>query len=231
MRPLRLSFTAAVVVFIVATPCTTFAAADDVASLYGPQPPSDATFLRALNMAKQPAKVALAGSEHAQTLAPGSATRFSVLSAGVAPAVTVDGHAVDTPAAQNDAQNNAQTVALSHDAKGWHAIRIAASGTRVDGLKATLRVFNFVPGCTAKIAIDKNGPVVFPEIASGQQQTRAINPVAASLVAQCGGATTVALALPTLAAGDSYSLFVTGDANAPALTGVRDALAWPPAAH
>lgn len=230
IRPLRIRITLPAAALLLAVSSAAFAAADDVASLYGPQPPADATFLRVLNTAKQPAKVVLAGSEHAQVLAPGAATRFSVLNAGVPPQVTVEGHAVDT-AAPVTTQDNAQTVALIHDAQGWHATRIASPQARVDGLKATLRVFNFVPGCSAKIAVDNNGPVVFPQVSAGQQQTRAINPVAASLVAQCGAASTRAVPLPSLAAGDTYSLFLTGDAGAPVLSGARDALAWPPATH
>jgi alginate O-acetyltransferase complex protein AlgF len=68
-------------------------------------------------------------------------------------------------------------------------------------------------------------------VAAGAQDARAINPVSAKLVGQCGAAASAALPLPTLAAGDSYSLFVTGDAAKPVLSGARDALAWPPATN
>lgn len=210
------------------------AAADDVASLYGPQPPARASYLRVLNASSQAVRVALAGSEAPQTLAPGAVTRFSVLTQGTPARVTVDGKALaDAGGSANATANpgDAVTVALRHDAKGWHATRIVGRYERVDGLKATLRAFNFAPGCSAKIGVDGNGPTVFAQVATGAQDARAINPVSAKLVGQCGAAVGAALPLPALAAGDSYSLFVTGDATKPVLSGARDALAWPPAAN
>ena len=214
------------------------AAADDVASLYGPQPPADASYLRVLNASSQAVRVALAGSEAPQTLAPGAVTRFSVLTQGTPARVTVDGKVLADAAGSANATANATpragdavTVALRHDTKGWHATRIVGRYERVDGLKATLRAFNFAPGCSAKIGVDGNGPTVFALVAAGAQDARAINPVSAKLVGQCGAAASAALPLPTLAAGDSYSLFVTGDAAKPVLSGARDALAWPPATN
>jgi hypothetical protein len=214
------------------------AAADDVASLYGPQPPADASYLRVLNASSQAVRVALAGSEAPQTLAPGAVTRFSVLTQGTPARVTVDGKVLADAAGSANATANATpragdavTVALRHDTKGWHATRIVGRYERVDGLKATLRAFNFASGCSAKIGVDGNGPTVFAQVAAGAQDARAINPVSAKLVGQCGAAASAALPLPTLAAGDSYSLFVTGDAAKPVLSGARDALAWPPATN
>ncbi|OAJ53294.1 hypothetical protein A6V36_23870 [Paraburkholderia ginsengiterrae] len=210
------------------------AAADDVASLYGPQPPADASYLRVLNASSQAVWVALAGSEAPQTLAPGAVTRFSVLTQGTAVRVIVGGKVLTDAAAPADAAarpGDAVTVALRHDAKGWHATRIVGRYERADGLKATLRAFNFAPGCGARIGVDGNGPTVFAQVAAGAQDTRTINPVSAKLVGQCGAVASAALPLPALAAGDSYSVFVTGDAAKPVLSGTRDALAWPPAAN
>ncbi|WGS51247.1 alginate O-acetyltransferase AlgF [Paraburkholderia sp. D15] len=207
------------------------AAADDVASLYGPQPPANASYLRVLNASSQAVRVALAGSEAPQSVAPGAATRFSVLTQGTPARVSVDGKVLAEASGAPANAGDAVTVALRHDAQGWHATRIVGRYERADGLKATLRAFNFATGCSAKIGLDGNGPTVFAQVAAGAQDSRAINPVSAKLVGQCGAAASAALALPTLAAGDSYSLFVTGDAAKPVLSGVRDALAWPPAAN
>ncbi|RFU48098.1 alginate O-acetyltransferase AlgF [Paraburkholderia sp. DHOC27] len=220
------------------------AAADDVASLYAPQPPANASFLRVLNAAAQPAHVTLSGSEAAQTLAPGAATRFSVITQGTPARVTVDGHVLtlesiaggaaatgNANAANASTPGDALTIALAHDAKGWHATRIDGQYAHIDGLKATLHAFNFAPGCSAKISVGSDGPTVFEQMNAGAQTSRAINPVSATLVGQCGAAKSAPLTLPPLAAGDSYSLFVTGDAAKPELIGARDALAWPPAAH
>jgi alginate O-acetyltransferase complex protein AlgF len=215
------------------SPMAAHAAAGDVASLYGPQPPDDASYLRVINLSSQAARVVLSGSEAPQTLAPGAATRFSVLTSATAARVTVDGKALaDAVDASARAQaGDAVTVALTRDARGWHATRVTGRYGRVDGLKATLRALNFVPGCSAKVTIDSDGPTVFAQVASGAQDARAINPVSAKLVGQCGAAASAPLQLPALAAGHSYSLFLHGDAGKPVLSGARDALAWPPAAH
>lgn len=214
---------------VMALPGIACAAADDVASLYAPQPPANAAYLRVLNVSAQSAQVALSGSVAAQTLAPGAATRFSVLTQGTPVRVTIDGHALplDGVAANGDAL----TIALAHDSKGWHATRVSGRYGHVDGLKATLHAFNFTPGCSAKISLGGDGPTVFDQVGTGAQTSRAINPVSATLVGQCGTAKSAPLTLPPLAAGDSYSLFLTGDAAKPELIGVRDALAWPPTAH
>jgi hypothetical protein len=220
--------------FVMALPGVACAAADDVASLYAPQPPADAAYLRVLNASAQPARVALSGSVAAQTLAPGEATRFSVMTHGTPVRVTIDGHVLPldgSGAATAAAAGDALTIALAHDAKGWHATRISGKYEHVDGLKATLHAFNFAPGCSAKISLGGDGPTVFEQMGTGAQNSRAINPVSATLVGQCGVAKSAPLTLPPLAAGDSYSLFLTGDATKPELLGVRDALAWPPAAH
>lgn len=218
---------------LMALPGLACASADDVASLYGPQPPANATYLRVLNTSTQPAKVALSGSVAAQTLAPGEVTRFSVVPQGTPLRVAIDGAAlpVDGSTTAATASDDALTIALAHDTKGWHATRISGKYGRVDGLKATLHAFNFAPGCTAKISLGGDGPTVFDQVLAGTQISRAINPVSATLVGQCGAAKSAPLTLPPLAAGDSYSLFMTGDAAKPELVGVRDTLAWPPAAH
>jgi alginate O-acetyltransferase complex protein AlgF len=229
----------AAVALVMAWPHGACAAADDVASLYAPQPPADAAYLRVLNASAQSARVVLSGSVGAQTLAPGEVTRLSVVTHGMPMRVTIDGRplplensgAATAAAATAVAAGEALTIALAYDAKGWHATRISGTYARVDGLKATLHAFNFAPGCSAKISLGGDGPTVFDPISAGAQTSRAINPVSATLVGQCGAVKSAPLRLPPLAAGDSYSLFLTGDASKPELIGVRDALAWPPAAR
>ena len=91
------------------------AAADDVASLYGPQPPANASYLRVLNASSQAVRVALAGSEAPQTLAPGAVTRFSVLTPGTPARVTADGKAV-AEATANAAAGAGDAVTVDFDA-------------------------------------------------------------------------------------------------------------------
>ncbi|WP_084169724.1 alginate O-acetyltransferase AlgF [Paraburkholderia ferrariae] len=208
-------------------------AAADVASLYGPQPPADAAYLRVLNASTQPVKVVYTGGGPVQTLAPRAVTRYAVLRPGEPLSVNLDGHSLprsDSGSAKAVAGDYV-TVAVLHDAHGWHASAIAARGDRIDGLKATLHAYNFAANCGANIGIAGAGTTVFGNLAEGNTAARAINPVTASLVGQCGSATSAAVALPQLAAGEGYSLFVLGDAANPMLAGARDALAWPPGAR
>jgi len=224
-----------------AAPAVAHAAAQDVASLYGPQPPANATYVRVVNLAAQPARVTLPGSEAAQTLAAGASTRLSVVTPGTPLRVTVDGHEPVQAAAVNAADaagavsasdataGQAITVVLTRAPQGWRATRIANPQERLDAMRATLRIYNVAGACAAKIAVADGGPTVFAQVPAGTQQARAINPIAARLTGSCGAATTAPLQLPALAAGDSYSVFLGGDAAKPVLTGARDDLAWPPA--
>ena len=226
-------------VLVLGVPAAAHAAAQDVASLYGPQPPANATYVRVVNLATQSARVTLPGSEAAQTLAAGASTRLSVVTPGTPLRVTVDGRepvqataadAAGAVSASDATAGQAITVMLTRESQGWRATRVANPQERLDAMRATLRVYNVAGGaCAGKIAVADNGPTVFAQVPAGTQQARAINPIAARLTGSCGNATTAPLQRPTLAAGDSYSLFLAGDAAKPVLTGVRDDIAWPPA--
>ncbi|WP_439893730.1 alginate O-acetyltransferase AlgF (plasmid) [Ralstonia sp. 25C] len=222
-----------------AVPGAASAAAQDVAGLYGPQPPANATYVRVVNLAVQPARITLPGSEGAQALAAGASTRLSVVTPGTLLRVTVDGHEPAKPATATDnagaasasdaTAGQAITVVLTRDAQGWRATRVANPYERLDAMRATLRVYNVAGACAGKVAVADGGATVFAQVPAGTQQARAINPIAARLTGSCGATTTMPLQLPPLAAGDSYSLFLAGDAAKPVLIGTRDELAWPPA--
>ena len=166
-------------------------------------------------------------------------TRLSVVTPGTLLRVTVDGHEPASAAAATDnvgaasasdaTAGQAITVVLTRDAQGWRATRVANPYERLDAMRATLRVYNVAGACAGKVAVADGGPTVFAQVPAGTQQARAINPIAARLTGSCGAATTTPLQLPPLAAGDSYSLFLAGDAAKPMLIGTRDELAWPPA--
>ncbi|SMG02350.1 putative Fe-S oxidoreductase [Burkholderia singularis] len=303
------------------------AAADDVASLYGPQPPANATYLRVVNLSAHAVRVALPGSAGASRLEAGAATRLSVVTPGTPLDVAVDGrplvasaahvgeagdagdatraNAADAAGANSLANSSggasvkpsanppdspsagasaararaaapsagaqttpargasplasapasptdvaaaqaasarvaghasagfAITVAITRDANGWHGMLAAVPRTGADAMRATLNVFNFAPGCDGRISLAGNGPAVFQHVPAAQAATRSVRPVAARLTGQCANvapaAPAAALALPALAAGDSYSLFLSGSASKPALSGARDDLAWPAA--
>jgi alginate O-acetyltransferase complex protein AlgF len=227
----------------IAFPLAACAAAQDVASLYAPQPPADAIMLRVVNLSAQTTRLFLPGAQRPINLAAGAATRFSVVEPGELPQIVVDGQTFRNDEAEGSKGSSLQTgsavrpggtsitVALRRDARGWSAAWVSARRQPADGLKASLHVVNFIEDCKAKIMVDGKGPTVFPEVAAGVQLDRAINPVSARLVGSCGEASSRAWPLPALAAGDEYSLFMSGTRTAPILTGARDAVTWPVAGH
>lgn len=219
---------------IAVVPMAALAAADDVASLYGPQPPADATYVRVVNLSTRAAKVALPSGAPALDLAPGAATTLDVVRPGTPLLLKVDGQ---TPARQGggasvagtDTAGSTITVAIDRgDAGAWRAVSVAAPMENADALRAQLRLVNFAQGCDGKVTLERNGAsVVFQHVAPGHAATRSINPVAATLVAVCGEAVSAPFALPRLAAGQRYSLFLSGSPTQPALRGAPDTLGWP----
>jgi hypothetical protein len=229
----------ALAMVVCAVPIAAHASADDVASLYGPQPPADATYLRVLNLSTLTAKVVLPSGARPVDLGPGAATALDVVRPGTSLQVKVDAQAPmlqpgSAPvAAGPDTVGATITLAIEHtEAGAWRAVPIAAPAASTDALRAQLRLFNFAEGCDGKVALERNGaqnggPVVFEHVASRHALARSINPVAATLVAVCGDAVSAPLALPRLAAGQSYSLFLSGPASRPVLRGALDTLDWP----
>ncbi|WP_440546856.1 hypothetical protein [Trinickia sp.] len=223
---------------VCAAPIAAYASADDVASLYGPQPPADATYLRVLNLSTLTAKVSLPSGARPVDLGPGAATALDVVRPGTSLQVKVDAlapvlQAGSAPVAGPDTVGATITLAIEHtEAGAWRAVPIAAPAASTDALRAQLRLFNFAEGCDGKVALERTGaqsgaPVVFEHVAPRHALARSINPVAATLVAICGDAVSAPLALPRLAAGQSYSLFLSGPASRPVLRGVLDTLDWP----
>lgn len=228
------TFTLTAAAAIALAPVAAHASADDVASLYGPQPPADATYLRVVNLSKRPAKVALPSGARLQDLAPGAATALDVVRPGTRLRVEVDGAVPERSAggattAGSDTAGALITVAIERDgANGWRAVPIAAPAAATDALRAQLRLFNFAEGCDAKVALaHSSASIVFDHVPAGHVSARSINPVAATLVAVCGDAVSAPFALPKLAAGRSYSLILSGSAARPELGGVADTIDWP----
>ena len=145
-------------VLVLGVPAAAHAAAQDVASLYGPQPPANATYVRVVNLATQSARVTLPGSEAAQTLAAGASTRLSVVTPGTPLRVTVDGRepvqataadAAGAVSASDATAGQAITVMLTRESQGWRATRVANPQERLDAMRATLRVYNVAGGACA----------------------------------------------------------------------------------
>jgi hypothetical protein len=201
----------------------------EVASLYGSQPPADAGYVRVVNASSVKAKVLLqgGGTTKPSTLDAGTATRYDVLKPADKIQLTVDGKALGAGISINAGETI--TLGVTHGASGWQVRRIVEQTTHNDRLKVALQVFNLASNCKATVAIAE-GATVFSQVGSGEMKSRSINPVVAKLVGSCEEAaqkTSAPLTLPRLSAGDSYSLFLSGESSHPVLFGMRDVIAWP----
>lgn len=215
-------------------PSAAHAAADDVASLYGPQPPADATYLRVVNLSRRTAKVALPNGARVSELPPGAATALDVLRPGASLNIEVDGATLAHQAgavavASGETAGATIIVAIDRDgASGWRSRSVAAAAASTDALRAQLRLVNFVDGCDGKVTLDGSAAsVVFEHVMQGHAAARSINPVAATLVARCADSVSAPFALPRLAAGRSYTLILSGTPARPVLGGAPDTLDWP----
>lgn len=112
------------------------------------------------------------------------------------------------------------TLVISKTNSSWAVQSIDEGQSSGDGLKAKLRFFNLVPGCTATLKI-ADGPTIFQQTPFATVQSRTINPVTAKLEGACGEAN-ASLTLPQLRAGDYYSLFLRKDSERLRLTGQLD---------
>lgn len=194
------------------------AAADDVARLYA-LPPVGSAYVRVANPEQTPVEVSF-GPDHSaeQISAPSQvATQYYVVPGGKTPDLKLNGVSIaNLPPAPAD---GFLTVVFRRASNGAGILTpIPDEGGKADGLKAELVVYNLIEQCHGRVTLP-NGKSVFTELIPDTRAARAINPVTATLTADCGGTPSAELVLPALAPGDRYSLFLMGTREAPALIG------------
>lgn len=198
-----------------------FAQKPALAQLYPAAPPEGSSFVRVVNPLREPVKLSLAGVDEKQTLSSTShiATGYRVVNPSRPVPILVNGKAVS--GIVKIEPNSFMTLVLKKTGDEYSVSALTDSTQGHNALKADLRVYNLVPGCTATVTADKELKV-FDNLPEGETRRRAINPVAVDLAALCGKASSAALALPQLQPGARYSMFITGEASAPVLTGKLD---------
>jgi hypothetical protein len=191
--------------------------AGEIAQLYAPQPPAGSSFVRVVNPLEQQQRVRLAGKEDVLSATVRIASDYRVLDAA---------HPFALEAGESKfgqikvAPDRFFTILLTPDRPGYTVLNDSTDDR--DDLRAELRFYNTVAGCAGGVSL-KDGPVVFDKVAADTTIKRVINPVKATLVGRCDTVQSAPLALPPLKPGDRYSLFLTGTAQAPRLTGQVDA--------
>ncbi|MFG1463948.1 alginate O-acetyltransferase AlgF [Xanthobacter sp. DSM 24535] len=209
---------------LAALPCLAageaLAQATPLTRLYAAKPPAGSAFVRVLNPTGAAVTVAL-GDGAKTPLGPDGprASVYRVVRGGTAVNVSVDGK--PTSGTAIPAADGFTTLVLVPEGPNFRLEPLTDSTEGRDDLKAMLRFYALAPGCTATLAV-ADGPTVFDAVPPMASRQRAINPVDASLVGRCGDVASAPLKLPQLKAGDHYSLFLVGTAQAPVLAGQND---------
>jgi alginate O-acetyltransferase complex protein AlgF len=194
-----------------------------LAQLYPAKPPEGSSFVRIINPMRDPVKVSLAGIEEKQSfMAPANiATSYKNINPAHPLRVVVNGKTI---LLENKVSPNAFVSLVVTRADGEYTVIVVNDATQgQNALKADLRIYNFVPGCTASVLVDKKVKV-FDNLAEGASQRRAINPVVVDLVAMCDKAESPIFTLPQLQPGSRYSLFLTGNIAKPVIIGNTDSV-------
>jgi alginate O-acetyltransferase complex protein AlgF len=189
-----------------------------LAGLYAEQPPAGSVFVRLLNPGA-PVQVAWAhGKAVTLPLAGNLATAYRVIDPAKRPELSVNGKAVGIDKLAMVA--NYATWVVSPTGSDINVI--VDESPPANALKVMLRITNLVPDCQATLKTAE-GAVVVDGLPVWHSKARAINPVRATLVANCGAAVSAPLVLPALQAGDRFSVFLHGSASNLLLSGQIDA--------
>lgn len=189
--------------------------AQELTRLYAPRPPAGSAYVRVVDLHPAATTLRINGSETSAAHGE-AATIYMVVEGGKPVRISRDssplGHSQIPPA------DSFSTIIIARDGT-THLITDGTDGR--NDLKAQLRAYNLVTGCSATVAVE-DGPTVFVDVATNGTAARAINPVEARLVGKCGDKTSAPLQLPPLKAGDHFSLFLVEGSSGPELRGQRD---------
>lgn len=194
-------------------------AAPEIAQLYAPKLPEGSAWVRVVNPSDTPAQVRLAqGTALALSAQSTVASPFQVVDARQPLRLTVNGQEVK---GLNVPKNAFATLILDNDPAAAPRVVIDPAPRGKD-LRAELNVYNLSAGCDKADIKLANGASVFSQLPSKGQAQRTINPVQATLIANCEQSASLPLKLEPFKAGDRYSLFLVGPRQTPRLIGLVD---------
>lgn len=193
--------------------------AQDIGRLYAAKPPPGYAFVRVVVMVEGDMPRVQIDARDLPIGERATASSYRAVPGGRALNLTVDGSTISGPIAPRpDAY---LTLAIAKTGAAWSAHAIDEGQSAGDGLKARLRFFNLVSGCTATLKLS-DGPTIFDQAPFESVQARTINPVTAKLEGSCGEGGAAQMILPQLRAGDSYSIFLRKGADRLSLAGQQD---------
>lgn len=189
--------------------------AQELTRLYAPRPPAGSAYVRVVDLKQDGSRLNIIGAE--APVVPGEvATIYRVVKGGQP--VDISRNAIPLAGAPVPAADTFSTIVIAPDGSA-HLITDSAEGR--NDLKVQLRAYNLVPGCTGTVVL-VDGPTVFADIETNQPLSRTINPVEARLEGRCGDKVSKPFQLPSLKAGDHFSLFLIEGASGLELHGQRD---------
>lgn len=117
------------------------------------------------------------------------------------------------------------TVLLQRQGGGLVAT-VVRDTTEYNQTRARLTFYNAIPGCVeGALALAPAGTAIFTAVAPNAMRSRTINPVRATVLANCTGQQAPPLALGALEAGGQYSVWLMAPAGVPVAFLARDTIA------
>ncbi|MEG5266841.1 alginate O-acetyltransferase AlgF [Pseudomonas sp. JDS28PS106] len=194
-------------------------AAPEIAQLYASKLPEGSALVRVVNPSDTPAQVRLnQGTDFTLSATATVASAFQVVDSRRPLHLTVNGREIKE---LNAPKNAWVTLILGQDPSAAPRMVIDPPSRGKD-LRAELNIYNLAAGCAKADVQLANGASVFNALPLDGQAQRTINPVQATLTASCGQRKSLPFKLAPFKAGDRYSLFLVGSAQAPRLVGHVD---------
>jgi len=198
---------------------STAKAAPEIAQLYASKLPEGSAWVRVVNPSDTAVQVRVDQStDFALSAQSVVASPFQVVDSRQPVHVTVNGREIK---GLNVPKNAWVTLILDRNPANPPRL-VVDPPVRGKDLRAELNIYNLSAGCeTANIQL-ANGASVFNQLPFNGQAQRTINPVQATLIANCGKAASLPLKLEPFNASDRYSLFLIGSSQSPRLIGLVD---------
>jgi alginate O-acetyltransferase complex protein AlgF len=200
---------------------SSIALAQAIAHIYAPRPPAGSAFVRVVNPGALSLRVQIGPGAPQDQLSSETqiATIYRIVPGGQPLTVEVNGKpAKDTV---NPPPDKFVTLVVKVVEDRFELKMIVEDTSQFDGLRADLRFYNIVSGCTGGLSV-VDGPQVFDAVPTDSSQRRSINPVEANLYAECDKTHSSLWTLPSLRSGDHYSLFLVRGLESLKLVGQLD---------
>ena len=197
------------------------AAAQAIAHLYAPRPPTGSAFVRVINpdVSSISVRIGVRAPEGPLSSETEIATIYRIVPGNEPLTIEVNGRpAKNTVIPPPD---KFATLIVKPMKNEFELKMIVEEAPPIDGLRAELLFYNLIEGCNSGLSV-VDGPRIFEPIPVDSSRRRSINPVEAKLYGECGVSRSTLWSLLPLKPGDHFSLFLVGAPDHPKLVGQLD---------